>query len=605
DAAAIQQSVAENLTKYRDIGLTSALVFITFFGFEAIATNAEEIEAPGRNVPRAIFISMGFVTVIYTLVVLVVVLANHDPNFLEFLRAEATLSGLTPEQFIAENGEIAMGRAAQYYLGPVGFYVIIVGALFSMLSAANATIMAGSRVKLAMSRRDHLPPQFEDLHPRFETPYKAVLLTGGYILAFIFFFTVVFGGGPGSEAAVHVPGVGLELHLGIEAIAHFADFMLLFGLIVVNLAVVQSRRQNPDLDRPFRVPGVPWVPAVAVVANLVLLVNVEPSSFLFGVVAEAIGVALWFGVISGARSDEQLERETPTLVEERTPTERDYRIVVPVANPDHVAQLMRTADDIATANDGEVIVMSVVTLPEQTPLSEGRQYVDEQRDVIDRAMDIAEEADVPVSGVVRIGHHAADAIVNTVAQRDADAVLLGWSGTGSRRRDIVLGSTVDAVVAEADCDVLVERIHPAARGEVESILVPTAGGPHAEFAEAVAGAIARAENATVTAMHVVPPDAPAARRERAETVLTRCVDSMGDVEATPALVEADDVVDAIVARSADHDLTVIGATQEGLLQELVFGAIPEAVGQRAENTVIMAKRNLGITSRLKRWLRWD
>ncbi|MDZ7701877.1 MAG: hypothetical protein U5J98_07305 [Halobacteriales archaeon] len=65
------------------------------------------------------------------------------------------------------------------------------------------------------------------------------------------------------------------------------------------------------------------------------------------------------------------------------------------------------------------------------------------------------------------------------------------------------------------------------------------------------------------------------------------------------------MVDAIAARTGDHDLTIIGATQEGLLQELVFGAIPEGVGERAENTVIMAKRNLGRSSRLTRWLRWD
>ncbi|GAA0306299.1 APC family permease [Halarchaeum salinum] len=160
DASAITVSLAENITHVRDIGMTSALVFITFFGFEAIATNAEEIKNPGKTVPRAIFFSMGFVTVVYALVVLVIVIAIHDPQFLSFLAEKAGLgSAAAAEQFIASNGEIAMGRAAQYYLGDVGFYVIIVGALLSMLSAANATILAGSRVKLAMARRDHHHPR--------------------------------------------------------------------------------------------------------------------------------------------------------------------------------------------------------------------------------------------------------------------------------------------------------------------------------------------------------------------------------------------------------------------------------------------------------------
>lgn len=199
----VATSLAQNtqgIADLRDIALTSALVFITFFGFEAIATNAEEIKDPGRTIPRAIFFSMGFVTVVYALVVLVIVFAVNDNAFLQFLASNANLGGLAPRQFIANSGEVSMAYAAQYYLGPVGFYVIIVGALLSMLSAANATILGGSRVKLAMSRRGHLPPQFEDLHPSFNTPYRSVLLTGGLIVFYIMFFTVIFGGGPETEA---------------------------------------------------------------------------------------------------------------------------------------------------------------------------------------------------------------------------------------------------------------------------------------------------------------------------------------------------------------------------------------------------------------------
>ena len=58
----------------------------------------------------------------------------------------------------------------------------------------------------------------------------------------------------------------------------------------------------------------------------------------------------------------------------------------------------------------------------------------------------------------------------------------------------------------------------------------------------------------------------------------------------------------IISESAEYDLTIIGATREGLLQQFVFGGIPEEVGRRAENTVIMAKRNLGISSSLSRLL---
>ncbi|MFC7046435.1 amino acid permease [Halobacteriaceae archaeon GCM10025711] len=599
DATTIQQSVAENLTKYRQIGLTSALVFITFFGFEAIATNAEEIEDPGRNVPRAIFISMGFVTIVYALVVLVVTLAINNPDYLELLISvvDGVTNAAGAEEFITENGELAMGYAASFYLGDVGFYVIIVGALFSMLSAANATVLAGSRVKLAMSRRDHLPSRFQQLHPSFNTPYWSVLLTGGLITFFIFFFTVlpevVFG-----TTTIHTDL--LSFHMGIEAIAHFADFMLLTGLIVVNIAIVRSRQKYPDIDRGFEVPAVPFVPAVALLANLVLIANVDRAALLFGVLAELVGIAAWFLVI-GTPDEEAFERETPTVIQQTNPDSRDYQLLVPIANPDHVEQLMRTARDIAADRNGEILVLSVVDLPDQTPLSAGQAEARKRQEILEEAMETTAGGsgeDVPVNGIVRIGHHVDAAILHTITQYDSDAVLLGWRGREQWRRDVVLGSTVDQVVRNADCDVLVERM--GADGLPDSILVPTAGGPHAEYAAEVARAIAHTTGASITVLSVVEPDVTDKQREAASASVEDVAASLDDVSCDTRLVESTDVVDGIVEVSSEHDLTIIGATREGLFQQLVFGSIPEAVGQRAEGTVIMAKRNLGITSSLRR-----
>ncbi|MDZ7702354.1 MAG: amino acid permease [Halobacteriales archaeon] len=592
ESGVIMTSVAENIDRVTQIGLTSALVFITFFGFSAITTNAEEIKDPGTTIPRAIYLSMGIVTVIYALVVLVIVLAVNDAAFLDFLTDNVRIGELAPAEFVAENGEVSMGYAAQYYLGPIGFYVIIVGALVSMLSAANATIMAGSRVKLAMARRNHLPRGFEDVHPDFNTPHKAVLLTGGVILTYIIVFAVVFGEAAGSE-----PLFGL--HLGIEGLAQFANFLLLTGLSIVNIALIQSRRKYPDLKRGFRVPLVPIIPAIAVLANLALLVNVGVTALLIGLGVEALGVLVWFAWKSQTPPVEQLEAETPTAVAEYRSSGEDYQVVVPIANPRNAHQLMRTAMTLAEDNDGEILVMSVVTVPDQTPLSRGREQTDEKREVLDRAMALAEERDIPVSGTIRIGHNAADAILNTITQHDSDAVIVGWKGRQSKRRDVVLGTNLDRVVREADCDVFVEKFGMGADGEVDSILVPVAGGPHAKLAVEAAGAIARHTGATVHAVYVIDPGASAELRQQGESMLADRTASLGDVTVDTRLLESDDVVSALVEESIRHDLTILGATREGVIQKLVFGTIPETVAERAPTTVIMTKRNLDVRTRLQ------
>jgi amino acid transporter len=285
-------SLADHATEFGDIALTSALVFITFFGFEAIATSEGEIKEPEETVPRAIFLSLGLVTVLYVLVILVVVAAINDGGFLSFLAERTGLaSSDAATGFIAEHGEVTMARAAQYYLGDGGFYAFIVGALLSMLSAANATVLAGSRVKLAMAERGHLPRTVRQIDPRSRVPRVAVWMTGGLILTFFALFGVVFGMSPGESVSNGQPV------LGLEALAHFADAMLLSGLVFVNVALIQSRRKFPDRQRLFRVPGVPWVPLIAIGSNLALLASLEPTSVGLGIGAVAIGIVAWFLVI--------------------------------------------------------------------------------------------------------------------------------------------------------------------------------------------------------------------------------------------------------------------------------------------------------------------
>jgi len=601
DGQVVMTSLRTNMHDLPQLGLTSALVFITFFGFEAIATNAEEIQDPGVTIPRAIFISMGAVTVIYVLVVLVIVVAVHDGAFLEFLASKAGLgSAEVARRFVAENGEVSMGRAAQYYLGDVGFYVVIVGALLSMVSAANATIMAGSRVKLAMARRRHLPASIEAVHPRFRTPHRAVLLTGGLILAFILVFTVFFGEIPGSRSTGH----GSLIELGIEAVAHFADFMLLSGLIFVNLAVVRSRRDAPDLERPFRVPLVPWVPFVAVVANLLLLINVEKVSLALGFLALGVGVIFWFAWKSLPRSVEELEAETPTAVAEYRAARRGHRLMVALGNPEHADWLMGTATALVGDTGGELLVMSAVLVPDQTPPSEGRRQGERNREVLRRALDLADGAGVDADGIIRIAHRAPDAILNTIVQHEPEAVLLGWDGRMPRGQELFFGSTVDRILADAPCDVFVETGGEGRVAAAESILLPTAGGPHAELARETAVRLARSSGSLVVPVTVVPPDASEEERRLARALLDRVAGRLEDTAGEPLLLEGDDVAAVLVEESSRHDLVVLGATREGKLHQLAVGAIPYSVAGETRTPVLMVRRSPGVASRLLSRLPW-
>jgi amino acid transporter len=605
DPAVIATSFSQNITDFASIGVTSALVFITFFGFSAIATDAEEIKDPGSTIPKAIYFSMAFVSAIYALVVIAIVLAVNDPAFVNVLQQQVNLGGLAPAEFVAKHGELAMGLAARTYLGQIGFYIIIAGALVSMLSAANATILAGSRVKLALARNGHLPKGFEDTHPDWGTPYKSVLLTGAIIMTFLAIFTVVFFDVPGAAGPETIP---LNYELGLEGLANFANFLLIIGLSIVNLALIRSRQRFPDVERGFEVPFVPWVPILGVVGNLVLLANIvyqNPSIAVLGILAELVGVALWFLISRSGPSTGDLEAETPTALAEHSPTERDYQLVVPVANESNVDQLMRTATDLVADRDAELLVMNAVTVPHQTPYAGAKDRAEEGRPIVDRALDVADEAGVPASGTVRLTHDPTDAILNTVEQYDSDGVLMGWGGPRTAGSDVVLGSTVDDVATEADADVFVEKVGEG-DGDVDSILLPWTDSTHADLAASTAAAIARKTGASIDVVHVANGERDheevEAMLSNAESALEERDDEFEDthLDYETRTVERDDVEDALVEEAGDHDLTTLGAEKEGILQKLVFGSVPETVAERARNTTIVCQRKVGAGSRLAR-----
>lgn len=273
----------------------------------------------------------------------------------------------------------------------------------------------------------------------------------------------------------------------------------------------------------------------------------------------------------------------------------EFTILVAVSNPSSARQLARTAVDVARANDGNIHVVSVIHKPYTSPFlmfSDDHikaEYSDGREKIVDQARSVADESDVPVSDSLLVGSDVADAITSAIDRIDADAVLLGWRGE-SRTSDVVLGTTIDPVLAGADCDVLVEKVGTEVE-TVDSILLPTVGGPHAKLAADVSSAIAVANDASIGVLSVVSPDATDRERAQADRHVAKTMESFDDeVTATPLVRDATDVADEIMWAASDHDLIVLGATRKGLLGRKMVGAVPKTVGERADCPVIVTKR---------------
>ncbi|MBH5321181.1 amino acid permease [Aurantiacibacter sediminis] len=231
---------------------TIGLVFVSYAGLTKVASVAEEIENPDRNVPLGMTLALLTATAIYTLGTLLLVKL------------------LTPEELFGSLTPMADGAAA--FLGWVpfdlGVILIVVAAIAAFASTGNAGIMSASRYPFAMAKDKLLPEKLATLS-RFETPSLAIAVTVGAMVAVLVLFDV---------ASVAKLASAFQL--------------LLFGLVC--LAVIVMRESGISSYKPgFRTPFYPWVPVGGILIAFWLIVEMGylPIGFTGLIV---IGSALWY-----------------------------------------------------------------------------------------------------------------------------------------------------------------------------------------------------------------------------------------------------------------------------------------------------------------------
>jgi APA family basic amino acid/polyamine antiporter len=236
-------------------GMGIALVAVnwTVGGWEYITFAAGEIKNPKRNLPLALII--GTVTILT----------------LYFLVNIAYLKVLPMDSLIGEIKVGEMTARSLYGPGIGGLFVLVI--IVSMFGALNGNILVGSRVYYAMAK-DHLFfSKAADVHPKFHTPGNAIIIQGFW------------------AAALTLTGTFEEL----ITLVVFVNFML---WIASASTVFVLRKKQPDLDRPYKVWGYPYVPAFFIIFSSAIMVNTffkSPEQSLIGLGLTLLGIpAFWY-----------------------------------------------------------------------------------------------------------------------------------------------------------------------------------------------------------------------------------------------------------------------------------------------------------------------
>lgn len=539
---------------FMKIGSTAGLVFITFFGFSAIAASAGEVRRPIRNIPRAIFWSLGIVTVLYTLVIIILVAADLN-----------------------EYTEASLGNVAKTILGPVGGMVIVLGSLFSMISASNASILASSRIILSMSQLGQLPEGLGAINPRTRTPIISLLLVGALTME-------------------------LSRSFELENLAHFADLILLLGLVFVNIALIYNRKKFPKVRRPFRVPFVPVFPIIATIANIYLIF------LLFQYIETVFFAIMWllFGVLGffawkGFQVDEEALPGAPSLVAESSNIndEDRFRVLVPISNPANMEKLLNLASSIANDHYGEVVVLRVLTVPEQfTPRVEDVD-ADKEHELMEKAHEFLTGKGVSMNSVIRIAHNPARAILETSREWKCNLILLGWKGYTSTANRI-MGEVVDDVAKYARANILLAKI----QGDLnlDKILIPTSGGTNSVLAEKYASSLLEKDKGLIHLCSVVRPNISLEQEDKMLSILLEAEGRIQDLNGPlvdAKLVKNSSVTYGIIDESENYDAIMIGASRDSFFKR-TLGSTPERIARNSQKTVFVVKQYSPVKGLFKR-----
>jgi amino acid transporter/nucleotide-binding universal stress UspA family protein len=575
---------------------TTALVFVSFLGFVKIAAVAEEIKDPSKNLPRALIGSVALVTTLYVVILLVI-------------------GGIFTQDTIGSVRD-PLTAAARQMLGNPGVVLIILAGLLATISSANASILASSRINLAMARDRMMPNWLSEIHSKLLTPYRAIVLTG--ILALFFL-----------------------LLDSLETLAKVASVLQLYSYAALNIGCIVLRVASPSWYKPtYRSPGTPWIQLIASIGCLGIIVY-SGTFAQVAVTVLIIGSLCWYLVWGRSRVDfedalpdfkEQwkehglkifslpVELHEAEISEEWQPGVRGLNaneprhIVTALANPKTEGDLLRMGQLIAAGatKPGIVTGLSIVKVPYQTPLSTIRRKLEERHSVRDSIETIVKRvklkedevssesakalAETEFVAVSEAAYNVFKGLIEETETRKGDMMLMGWQGGFSIGR--IYNSPVQKIIKnlKADVGILKDR----GLDNINSILLPWGGGYHAQLGLEIGLRIARNLDAKLTILRLVKPGT-VIENERAELekIIKPLAASFNSLDIM--IQESESVAEGIdrVLEEGAYDLAIIGASHEFGISNVLFGTVTDIVADNAPCSVLMVRRYLSEDWKLK------
>ena len=517
-------------------GLAQAmgLTFIALQGFDLIAAIAGEVKNPTYTIPRAMLLSLAAALAVYLPLLLVVTIAGPE-------------AGQSIQQMSLDHPETIMARAASNIMGAAGYWIVMVAALLSTLSALRANLLAASRVAQSMAADRTLPAILGVLHPRLKTPQMAIYASALALVALL----------------LAVP------NLNAAGTAASLVFLIAFALAHGTSLLARKRGEERKSHLPrvanqqpaalqsayFKSPFFPLVPVVGGVACATMAIYqavIAPSAGGIVLVWLGFGGLLYASLFSDRAEvfDAFAEAQDPTLARTRG---RSPLVLVPVANPKSAEGMVEVAAALAPARVGRVLLLRVIPPPdEEAPSS---LHLQDAQLVMTQALTTALKSGHRPEGLVTIAEKPWAEIGRVVRSHDCGGVVLGLPGIAAQRQ----GGHFERLLNDLDCDFTFVRCSQGwSPRQAERILVPVGRRGHDLTMRArVLGSLQTVRSPEVTWVTVISEGA--SDTEEAQVRRNLLALAQDNMYGSPTLMveRSDQPTERIAQIAAQHDLLVL------------------------------------------------
>jgi amino acid transporter len=609
-------------------GLAAAMgySFVAMQGFVLVAYAAGEIKNPERNVPRALFTTIGIGMAVYIPLLFVVLTAGVPEG-----SSLKVLSEQYPETLIA--------IAAQNFLGTFGFWFVLAGGIFSMLSALQANLFAASRVANSMAADRTMLPEMSQLDSKYGTPTRAIQATGalaiilivvlpdvasaaaasslifllsfalaqlimilmrvrsgepffksdrGTLLSIGSFSSPVTGQATSTGSATHLRPVkaGRSKKRGNSATAEKNQS--------TNLQSAGSTSAMLDNDvmeenHRFRVPFYPSLPVIGMLATLSLALFqsvVVPAAGIITLVWLLTGSLLFifFFLKHAMVADVSAQALDPEIVRLRG---NSPLVLLPITNPVNVASKIFLANALAPPVVGRVLLLSIVKPGGKDKSS--LPQLENMREVVFQALQSSFNAHLRPDTLITMSNDPWKEIERVARVHQCQSLLLGPGDFG----DPKTAQKVEKLISQVKCDVVVLR-QPFQGWDITSarkVLIPVAGYDKHDLLRArITASIWRNSRPEITFLQIVPANTSRQEHRKYRNILERFASEIIPERTRCQVLISDDVLASLVKCTAEHDLVIMGLGRIKP-EDSAFGPIPLAMIDQTDTALVLICHN--------------